>query len=100
MTNTSAKIGCSDICSPKGTVDQTCSCSKTTSLGKAKAAKYGGGFIALCALCCAVPPAFIALGLMSVTTGAYFSAGSTVALVALGILGFSYLLMQYVKRKR
>jgi hypothetical protein len=38
--------------------------------------------------------------LISITTGAYFSAGSTVALVILGVLGLSYLLMQYVKRKR
>jgi len=100
MTNTSANVGCSDICSPKGSVDQTCNCSKSKSSGKAKAAKYGAGFITLCAFCCAVPPAFIALGLMSITTGAYFSAGSTVALVALGVLGLGYLLMHYVKRKR
>lgn len=100
MTNTSSNVGCSDICKLKGSVDQTCGCSKAKSSGKAKAAKYGAGFITLCALCCAVPPALIALGFMSITTGAYFSAGSTVALVVLGVLGLSYLLIQYVKRKR
>ena len=99
MTNTSTDVGCGSFCKPMGSVDQTCSCSKAKSSGEAKAAKYAAGFITLCALCCAVPPAFIALGLMSITTGAYFSAGSTVALVVLGVLGLSYLLIRYVKRK-
>lgn len=100
MTNTSSSLGCSNICTPKGSADQTCGCSKAKSSGKANIAKYGAGFITLCALCCAIPPALIALGLISITTGAYFSAGSTVALVVLGVLGLSYLLMQYVKRNR
>ena len=100
MTNSSAKVSCSNICTPKGSAEQPCDCSQAKSSGKAKAAKYGAGFITLCALCCAVPSASIALGLMSITTAAYFSAGSTVALVALGVLGFGYLLVQYLKRKR
>lgn len=100
MTNTSSNVGCSSICSPKGSVDPSCHCSKAKSPRKAKAAKYGAGFITLCGLCCIVPPALVALGLMSITAGAYFSAGSTVVLVILGVLGLSYLLMQYIKRKR
>jgi len=100
MTNTSSNISCSNICTPKETVDQTCGCSKPKTPGKAKAAKYGAGFLTLCALCCSFPPAFIALGFMSISTGAYFSAGSNVVLVVLGALGLSYLFMQYVKRNR
>ena len=100
MTNTSFNVGCRDICTPKGSIDQTCDCSPARRSGKVTTLKYLAGFISLCALCCAVPPALIALGLMSVTFGAYFSAGSTAALVVLGVLGLGSLLIQYLKRKR
>lgn len=100
MTNKSAIAGCSNICVSKGSSELTCKCSMANRSGKAEAAKYGAGFITLCALCCAVPAASIALGFMSVATAAYFSAGATVALVAVGVLGSGYLLAQYLKRKR
>jgi len=98
MTDTTSKVRCRKICTPKGSVDQNCDCSWPKSSRRSKAIKYGAGFITLCALCCAVPPALIALGFVSIATGAYIGAGATASLVVFGVLGLGYLLMHYVKK--
>lgn len=51
---------------------------------------YLAGYLTICALCCAVPYVFVALGVMSVSTGAYFGRALEVLLVfgVLTLLGY------------
>lgn len=100
MTDASSIADCNGACTPKGSSDPSCGCSGAGKTQKAKALKFGAGFISLCAICCAVPAVLIALGLIGVTTGAYLSAGATVALIVIAVLGLGYLAMIYLKRKR
>lgn len=100
MSETPSIIDCSVPCSPNRSVDPSCGCSTAKNPRKDKTAKYGARFVTLCAICCAVPPALIALGFISISTGAYLSAGSKVAFIVLVALGLGYLLIQYVKKKR
>ena len=100
MTDASSIADCTSTCSTKGSNDGSCGCSGVRKPHAAKALKFGAGFVALCAICCAVPPALIAVGLIGITTGAYLSAGATVAFIVLALLGLGYLSMTYLKKKR
>jgi hypothetical protein len=100
MTNGPSIADCSGTCSPKGSADPSCGCSGVRKFQTAKVLKAGVGFIALCAICCALPSALIALGFIGITTATYLSAGSTAALIVLALLGLGYLTMKYVKKKR
>lgn len=100
MAKTTSNSDCNDICTPRGLADPSCGCAGTKPSGKPKRTKYVAGFITLCAICCAVPPALVAIGFTSLATGAYLSAGFAVALIVLAGLGLGYLSVQYVKQKR
>lgn len=99
MTGTSSPTVCNATCSPKGSSDPTCGCAGAKKPRKAKAAKYVTGFVALCAICCAVPAAFVGLGLISLATGAYLGNGLGAALITSAVLGLGYLLIQYVRKR-
>ncbi|WP_298856942.1 hypothetical protein [uncultured Sulfitobacter sp.] len=100
MIDASSIADCTGTCSPKGSSDPSCGCAGARKSQTVKTVKFGAGFFVLCALCCAVPPVLIALGFIGITTGAYLSAGSTVALIVSALLGLGYLLVNYVKSKR
>ncbi len=99
MTDASSIADCNGACSSKGPTDLSGDCSGVRKPQIAKALKFGAGFIALCAICCAVPAALIALGIIGVAAGAYLSAGATVALIVLAVSGLGYLAMIYLKKK-
>ena len=90
MTKTPQTTTCAVTCN----ADPSCECAKTSK----KPLKYGAAFVGLCALCCAIPPALVGLGLMTLTTGTYLSFGLTVTLVVIGTLGVGYLLLKYRNR--
>ncbi|GAA6188819.1 hypothetical protein NBRC116596_18820 [Litorivita sp. NS0012-18] len=98
MTAKSSNSDCGDTCSLDGASGPSCGCSAGKASRRAKRAKYGAGFIAFCAMCCAVPPVLIAFGLVGVTTGALLSAGIEAALIVAAILALGYLLIKYVKK--
>jgi hypothetical protein len=100
MTDGTSIADCTGTSSPSGHSDPSCSCSVTIKPKRTKVAKFGAGFLALCAICCAVPPALIALGFVGAIAGAYLSAGLTMALIVLTLLGLTYLSISYVKKKR
>jgi hypothetical protein len=100
MTDNSSITDCMGTFSSEGSSDPFCGCSDAKKPWRAMAAKYGAGIIALCAICCAVPPLLIALGLMGITSAAYFSAGLQVALIVSVMLGLGYLWIRYVKKNR
>lgn len=86
---------CTDTCTPKGADDPACGCAGGKWRPRARIAGFGAGFVAICVLCCAVPPALIGLGLISVTTGAYFGMGATAALVLLAVVAVAYMVVRY-----
>lgn len=100
MTDAVSITDRTDTCLPNGTSESSCGCTGVRKSQRAKAVKFGAGFFTLCAICCAVPSALITFGLIGITTGTYLSAGSTVALIVLALLGLGYLLMNSVKKKR
>ena len=100
MTDAATITDCTGACSPKGPRVSSCACARTKQLRTAKVLKIGAGFVALCALCCAVPATLIALGVIGVVTGAYLSSGLTTALIAPGVFGIGYLVVTRTKKKR
>lgn len=104
MTDTSSNTRCGNTCAPKGIATRSCDCSSAKTPLGVKSAKYGAGVLALCGLCCAVPPALIALGFVSIATAALLGTGMKVAIAALVVLGLGSLLApylsQYLSKKR
>ena len=90
---------CTGTCSSNGSSDPSSNCAAVRKSKGFRAVRLGAGFLTLCAICCVVPPVLIALGFLSISTAAYFSAGSTVALIVLAALGLGYLSVRYVKKK-
>lgn len=70
-------------------------CKGTCSTPKTKVLRYGAGMITLCAVCCAVPPVLIALGVIGVATGAYLSLGLKTALGVAILLAIGWVVVLY-----
>lgn len=61
---------------------------------------YFGGFIALCAIGCAIPPTLSAAGLIGVATGAYMGKVVEAIVVSAILMWVGLLLVQYVKKRQ
>ena len=100
MTGPSSIADCTGTCPPKGSSDPSCRGPGARPSRPARAAKFGAGFVALCAICCAIPPALVGLGLIGITTGAYLSSSATLALIILALTGLGYLSKIYLGKTR
>lgn len=65
-----------------------------------KIAKPMASFIALCAVCCAIVPVLAAAGLIGTVTGVYISKGIEAFLISVGLIGFGYIVMRFVRKRR
>lgn len=77
-----------------------CGCTGAKQSNGTQITRNAVGFITLCAIACAIPPALAALGLVSVATGAYIGRGIEAAIIALIIIGLGYVLVQFMKKKQ